>query len=202
MNSKLSLTLGLLWAYNPASYEIYGNSSNVLFDLASKRSEIVVPNRQSEDVFNLMKNILFPYMTVRRATELDDTLIRNPHLNFAPRLGIAYQVNSKTVIRTGYGIYYGFPDVVNAVPSLNPPSRVRFDLIGNNVNPTIFIDKPQVPSNPFSTTPLYPFMTARDPNTKPDLTQMYNFSVQRQLGGPDGSGSRLHGQSQLPDSDR
>ena len=70
-----------------------------------ERSEIVVPNRQSEDVFNLMKNVLFPYMTVRRGTELDDTLMRNPHLNFAPRLGIAYQLNNKTVIRTGYGIY-------------------------------------------------------------------------------------------------
>ena len=56
MNSKLSLTLGLLWAYNPASYEKYGNASNVLFDLASRTSEIVVPNRQRDDVFNLMKN--------------------------------------------------------------------------------------------------------------------------------------------------
>ena len=122
-------------------------------------------------------------MTVRRATELDDTLVRNPHLNFAPWLGIAYQLNSKTVIRTGYGIYFGFPDVVNAVPSLNPPSRVRFDLIGNNINPTLFIDKPQVPADPFSTAPMNPFMTARDPNTRPDFTQMYNLSVQRQLGG-------------------
>ena len=26
-------------------------------------------------------------------------------------------------------------------------------------------------------------MTARDPNTRPDFTQMYNLSVQRQLGG-------------------
>ena len=62
-------------------------------------------------------------------------------------------------------------------------SRVRFDLIGNNINPTLFIDKPQVPSNPFSATPMFLFMTARDPNTRPDFTQMYNLSVQRQLGG-------------------
>ena len=183
INSKLSLTLGALWAYNPASYERYGNASNVLFDLATKRAVIVTPNRMSESTFNMMKTVMFPYMPVERGTDLDDTLVRDSRLNIAPRLGIAYQMDSKTVIRTGYGIFFGFPDVVNAVPSLNPPSRVRFDLVGNNVNPTIFIDRPMVPSNPFSATPLNPFMTARDPNVRPDLTQMYNISLQRQLGG-------------------
>ena len=32
--------------------------------------------------------------------------------NFAPRLGLAFRVNNKTVIRTGGGIYYGEPDNV------------------------------------------------------------------------------------------
>jgi hypothetical protein len=32
--------------------------------------------------------------------------------NFAPRLGLAFRLNSKTVIRTGAGIYYGEPDNV------------------------------------------------------------------------------------------
>jgi hypothetical protein len=183
INAKLTLTLGVLWAYNPASYERYGNSSNVQFDLATRSAVIVVPNRQREATFNNMKNVLFPYMTVQRAGDLDDTLVNDSRLNFAPRLGIAYQLNSKTVIRTGYGIFHAFPDVVNAVPSLNPPSRVRFDLTGNNINPTVFIDRPMVPSDPFSTTPINPFMTARDPNVRPDVTQMYNVTLQRQLGG-------------------
>ena len=30
--------------------------------------------------------------------------------NFAPRLGLAYQLNAKTVIRTGAGIFYGEPN--------------------------------------------------------------------------------------------
>jgi hypothetical protein len=183
INAKLTFTLGVLWAYNPASYERYGNSSNVQFDLATRSAVIVVPNRQREATFNNMKNVLFPYMTVQRAGDLDDTLVNDSRLNFAPRLGIAYQVNSRTVIRTGYGIFHGFPDVVNAVPSLNPPSRVRFDLTGNNINPTVFIDRPMVPSDPFSATPVNPFMTARDPNVRPDVTQMYNVTLQRQFGG-------------------
>ncbi len=32
--------------------------------------------------------------------------------NFAPRIGLAYQMNSKTVVRTGFGMYYGQPDAI------------------------------------------------------------------------------------------
>lgn len=34
------------------------------------------------------------------------SLMGNDHNNFAPRLGIAYQVNSKTVVRAGAGVFY------------------------------------------------------------------------------------------------
>ncbi|HYL37063.1 MAG TPA: TonB-dependent receptor [Bryobacteraceae bacterium] len=183
VSPNLTVTAGLQYAYDPASYEIYGNSSNVLFDLATKKVEIVVPSNQSPATFQAMQNILFPFMTVRRAPELSLSGVRNSYLNFAPRLGLAWQVNRKTVVRSGYGIFYGFPDVVNAVPSLNPPTRVWLNLTANNVNPTLIMDRPLVPGNPFSAALVYPVMTARDPNAHPDLTQMYNLSVQRELAG-------------------
>ncbi|HMJ60488.1 MAG TPA: TonB-dependent receptor, partial [Bryobacteraceae bacterium] len=34
------------------------------------------------------------------------SLMRNNYLDFAPRVGLAYQLNSKTVIRSAYGIFY------------------------------------------------------------------------------------------------
>jgi hypothetical protein len=183
INSKLTVTAGVLWAYNPPNYEDHGKASNVLFDLATDKLTIVVPNRQSDAVFNTVKNVLFPALTVQRGTNLSDNLVRNSYLNFAPRLGLAWQPNSKTVVRTGYGIFYGFPDVVNFVPSLNPPSRVQFNLTANNINPTLIVTSPLVPANPLSSAPVSPVMTARDPNIHPDVTQMYNMSVQRQLPG-------------------
>ena len=183
VNSKLTVTLGLLWAYNPANYEAHGNASNVLFDFATKNVSVIVPNRQSETVFNAVKNVLFPTLPVSRGSEFSDNMLRNSYFNFGPRLGIAYQLSSKTVLRAGYGIFNGFPDVVNFVPSLNPPSRVQYNLTGNNVNPTLLVSTPLVPDSPLKTTPVAPVITSRDPNTKPDLTQMYNVSIQRQLPG-------------------
>ena len=35
--------------------------------------------------------------------------VRAAEHKFNPRIGIAYQLNSKTVVRTGYGIFYGVP---------------------------------------------------------------------------------------------
>ncbi|MCC6586398.1 MAG: carboxypeptidase regulatory-like domain-containing protein [Bryobacterales bacterium] len=181
LSSKLTITLGVQWAYNPANYERYGNSSNVLFDFNSKNVTIVVPKRQSDAVFNAMKNVLFPTIPVRRGDEYADNLLRNTYKNFAPRVGIAYQLTSKTVIRTGYGVFNGFPDVVNFVPSLNPPTRVQYNLIGNNINPTLLVSMPLVPNSPLAQAPVNPVMTARDPNTRPDFTQMYNVNIQQQL---------------------
>ncbi|MEK7408618.1 MAG: TonB-dependent receptor [Acidobacteriota bacterium] len=51
--------------------------------------------------------------------------------NFAPRLGLAYRWNDKTVLRAGAGIYYGEPDAVNAESSrfrTGPPKRIEQSL--------------------------------------------------------------------------
>lgn len=40
--------------------------------------------------------------------------VKNNKLNFAPRLGFAYRVASRTVLHAGYGIYYSAPNVANS----------------------------------------------------------------------------------------
>ncbi len=44
--------------------------------------------------------------------------------NFAPRIGLAYQISNKLVLRTGYGIFYGGQEngpFSNPSPGFNPP---------------------------------------------------------------------------------
>ena len=41
---------------------------------------------------------------------------------FMPRIGLAYRLSEKTVIRTGYGIYYNVHQLNNyTILNLNPP---------------------------------------------------------------------------------
>jgi hypothetical protein len=136
-----------------------------------------------EPTFTRMRDFLFPYIPVRRGTDLDLGLVHNTHLDFAPRLGVAYQLGKKTVLRGGYGIFYGFADIVSgSVLSLNPPSRVQLTQSSNTVDPTILINKSVFGSDPFRQTLVDPgFSLVRNPDVKPDLTQMFNFSVQHQF---------------------
>jgi hypothetical protein len=182
VNSKLTVSAGINYQYNPPNWESRDSVSSVLFSLATPNSaQIIVPQGMSDANFTLVKN-LFPYITVRRAPELDRGLVHNTYLNFAPRLGLAYQLGKNTVLRTGYGIYYGFTDVVNQVPTLNPPTRVLFQATGNNINPTLFIDRNVFGINPFSTViPAPGYNAVRDPNIRPDLTQMYNLRLQHEF---------------------
>ena len=55
--------------------------------------------------------------------------------NFSPRLSAAYQLNDKTVVRTGFGMYYGpgqFEDRIQPIENAITRSRVQNSDIPNN----------------------------------------------------------------------
>ncbi|HYZ85895.1 MAG TPA: TonB-dependent receptor [Bryobacteraceae bacterium] len=81
------------------------------------------------------------------------TLIPNPgksellydvnYRQFMPRLGIAYRVTDKTVIRTGAGLFYDAQIINNFTILNNQPPFAGSALAENNkTNPTATIDKP------------------------------------------------------------
>jgi hypothetical protein len=59
------------------------------------------------------------------------TLVKPDRNNFAPRVGLAWQLTDKTVLRAGYGIFYGLFDRIGSEDqlALNPPN-----LINNNIS--------------------------------------------------------------------
>jgi hypothetical protein len=105
--------------------------------------------------------------------------------NFAPRVGAAYQINSKTVVRGGFGFFYDLGygnsgDVSNTFPYFRtsftflPPPGVPFDLASPAFQPT-----------PFSTTinPNSPgFLVAVDPHLELPLAIQWNAAIERALG--------------------
>jgi hypothetical protein len=123
--------------------------------------------------------------------------IKPYNLGFAPRLGIAYQLTNKTVIRTGYGRSYnaaGVGAVFAQNPELDPP--VQFVQVLNQPNPYttsiptfLTTGRPPAPSPPIGTTGRYPlpngiqvyfFFDTPDAYRIP-LADFWNFSVQHQI---------------------
>lgn len=113
-------------------------------------------------------------------------------LNWAPRLGLTYQVNDKTVVRAGYGRSYDigvfgstFGHTVTqnlpvlAVQELNRPTN--FDRVFNlaqGPQPPTF---PAVPSNGRFPLPNQIFARAHPATQRLPALDAYNLTVQRQL---------------------
>ena len=111
---KLTLNLGL-------RYEIFttikeANNQQATFDFSSL--SLIVPSGQQTP------------LTPTLATELtiqnngSHGLISPDLNNFAPRIGLAYQLADKLVFRSGYGIFYGGQEngpFSNPSPGFNPP---------------------------------------------------------------------------------
>jgi len=93
VNSKLSVNYGIRWDNFTPSEEKYNNMS--FFDFGPNPGAGGRPGRLAfaGDKFGAASSGL-------RYPE------QNWHKGFGPRLGIAYGVNDKTVVRTGYGIFY------------------------------------------------------------------------------------------------
>jgi hypothetical protein len=135
--------------------------------------------------FNVPGGLLFASKDAR-------DLYRTPKHNIMPRLGIAFQINGKTVVRAGYGIFYGFlgqrrGDVVQSgfrqntplIPTLdnglhfiatlsNPYPNGIQEPVGSAAGPQTFLGQN---ITFFNQTPLAP------------RNQRFQFSIQRELPG-------------------
>ena len=103
--------------------------------------------------------------------------------NFAPRIGIAYQLSQKTVVRGGFGLFYdlGYGNVGRSAFDF-PYLRERFI----SASPPLPFDlsNPAFQPPPFSTTidANVLFMNAVDPNLRLPYTLQWNAAIERGLG--------------------
>jgi hypothetical protein len=98
--------------------------------------------------------------------------------DFAPRIGMAYRLGDKTVLRSGFGIYYN-PNQMNTFTFLtnNPPLAAEFTFQSLPSNPTLSLDSPFGVVGPGGP----PNVTSPNrhlPNARKD---QWSFDVQREL---------------------
>ncbi len=167
VNRKLTLDYGLRWDYATAAQEEYGRSANLGFiPNSAVGGRIGAPIFESTCGCNFVSN--YPYA-------------------IGPRLGVAYQLDSKTVFRGGWGIAYGFaPDIniQNTADVTNTPTGVNAFL---PVNAAGTIPQPVWPNFSPSQTPLpgattSGFLAYLDPHaSRPPRQNQWSAGVQREI---------------------
>ncbi len=86
VNNRLTVNLGLRWDWQPAPTERFNRVSSFTY---------------GGQTFGSPGSLVFP-----GTNGIDRRLWRTEWTNFQPRLGAAYRLNDKTVIRAGFGINY------------------------------------------------------------------------------------------------
>ena len=107
------------------------------------------------------------------------SLMRNNYLNFAPRVGLAYQLNNKTVIRSGYGIFYNstFVQELQDMRKFWPYTIQQNFSANQGVVPDLRITDAGPSFSNTSAIGGWP----QNPNNRTPYSQQWNFTVQRQL---------------------
>jgi outer membrane receptor protein involved in Fe transport len=122
--------------------------------------------------------------------------VKTDYTNFAPRLGVAYRFDDKTVVRTGYGISY-IPLSINTLATQNFGGQTDVTFTGSNAQ-----SPPRAPSGSVITISTgIPTVTGVDttvgivtppgnatlgvvnPKQKRGYVQSYNFTVERDIAG-------------------
>ena len=120
VNDKLTMNLGLRYELNPPYVETRDGIAN--FNLGTCRGcddgYIHVAGLNGDDHFN------------RALMTTDKT-------NFAPRLGMAYRLREKTVLRMAYGMYYGNMSNTGGGEFMEtmPPFHIKSSLVTGRVDP-------------------------------------------------------------------
>ncbi len=104
--------------------------------------------------------------------------------NFAPRLGIAYQITPKTVIRVAAGVFYSHNELWGVVnrPVSNRPFHLISTFPTDQITPNLMV-RNGFPSDALTLAPRAPNFVSFHPDSRAGLTQQWNFNIQRQLPG-------------------
>ena len=192
---KITLSLGLRYELTPP----YADQTNNLF-IVHVPHIYETPGAPQSDwpYFVRQGNCSDPYtanppVTIRwlvtpaRCSNgiLPNQLMNTRYTDFAPRFAIAYSPDSKTVIRTGFGIFFSqdnsnsvFFDLARnlAVRNTNYATTGKADLTYSNAFPSTSGSTIPIPTGPYA--------YSDNPNHHTATTMQFLFNIQRQLGAP------------------
>lgn len=157
---RLTMNIGLRYEYNQLPYEKHGRMSN--FDLRNGNILFASRNPITGEPPNVRRSIVDPDWN-----------------NFAPRFGLAIAVTRKTVVRTGYGVFYN-----SNFMQEHQGGRGQWPYALAQSESNLNLDFPErplqnlFPRDPASTVSFTLSMAVAG---RTSYSQQWNFSLQRQL---------------------
>lgn len=176
VTSKLTINYGIRYELQPGYHEKYDHMTIIDFAWNNSITPTWVvsgngPVYAGNPPYPLPSNI-----PVVRDGRFGNTIFRTDYNNWGPRLGLAYNVNDKTVIRVGAGIYY-IHDIGNTMFDVtrNMPFTLRIQTSANALTPNETWASPY-PILSIST--LAPNWLWKDPTS---YVPQWSFTLQRAL---------------------
>jgi hypothetical protein len=206
---RLTLNYGLRWDY----WTPYNESSHRLFNMDVSQyqttRQLITPAGHPADTLGVPASLLQAYqnagMTFTTADKagFPSGLLGSDKRDFGPRIGVAFKLNDKTVLRGGYGIYHWTVPMAQILgeQGLSAPLKLDYTISTGDGNawptPTgpvtdydlfhvpvagervgdpnmVDINSPQSTQSPFAFTPL-------DKNWLSGRAQEWNFTIEREI---------------------
>ena len=190
VSQKLTINLGLRYEYFGQLIEKYGNQSNFL-PAVSGNSTFLLTKKRCNSSFS--SDFLAAAATdhINIACSGQPGLGQSQKTNFSPRVGFAYQLAPKLVLRGGYGIFYGgfensvvetyvdFPfQFTLDYPNLVPNAPITF---ANGSIATLETGLTGISLNSDQVEPGGVSFTGEDYHMKTPNTQGYNLTAQYEI---------------------
>ena len=172
LTNRLTLNVGMRWDPKTDYRE------------SSRKRTTFVPGRQSQVYPNAPRGLLF-----QGDAGFENKIVPADWNNFAPRVGLAYQLYPKTVIRAAYGIFYDQnAAIIDNRSAQGEPFVTQVSLVAANSLANIYGSDP--PLDPSPVVPgkdfmFHPYGTWAVPSRdiRTGYMQNWNFMVEQQLGG-------------------
>jgi len=184
----LTLSLGLRYELTPP----WTDQLNNLFTVAVPNI-YAVPHAPNTPYMLRQGNCTDPYagppaLNIRWTTvsakcnngTLPDQLMNTSYTDFAPRIGIAYSPNSKTVVRAGWGMFYN-QEIGNAYFDLARNIAGRVTITSNPGIPNLFYSNAVPGGSGVTANVPSPFAYSMSVDHRTTYAMQYMFNLQQQL---------------------
>jgi len=186
LSSKLTVNLGVRYEIFRPIAEKFGRQSNLNLFEGDDNLVLEIPEGRNQDA-PLPPNFAteFPQIAVERGV-VSKRLRDSDLTNVAPRVGIAYEFMDRTVLRAGYGMFYGGEENQGGFP--NRGESIPFNQTTSFTQPSNFEFIPQLgrfsdgfPLDTFSQPAAIDFRSV-NPRADTPLVHKWNLNIQREIG--------------------